>query len=466
MNQDYKNNSIRYREVIPIVFLLWLIATSVLIWFLLSERIEIFYLIPLTAAVALLGFFSGYLSLRVSKKMKYLEIQANQCTTFCQAIRKTARTLELQEILDSAAKIIVEITGVRGCTIKLLDPQSGKMKVRAIAGIEQEKINSAIDIAESMYQKGLMEGEAVLVRDIFLRDFPSVDEESESLICVPLRHEDKILGAVCIFGERGQKLSQDMILILSSLTDIVSLSISYSTVYENLKNLVKTKTDFLFKTSHELRSPLYAISSMAKTLLEGYMGELNAKQKEAVSRIAVRSQILADTVNDLLTLAKGRAEISTMKFTSVDLNRVIKETLRFLEMKIQEKNIRIELDTPTRELFLKGNEEGLRSIILNLIDNAIKYTPNGGSVFIRVYDDKRNIRMEVKDSGIGIPENERDNIFDEFFRASNAKTVSEKGTGLGLSIVRSTVEQHGGTIEVESQERKGTTFVVIFPKKS
>jgi hypothetical protein len=108
-----------------------------------------------------------------------------------------------------------------------------------------------------------------------------------------------------------------------------------------------------------------------------------------------------------------------------------------------------------------GRREGLQSIISNLLSNAVKYTPRGGAVRTALTPEEDKVIFEVSDTGIGIPESEQKQLFSEFFRAHNAKKLNEVGTGLGLSIVKSTVEQHGGSIEVESREGKGTTFRVL-----
>jgi signal transduction histidine kinase len=442
----------------------WIGFACFLIFLLIKNMGTIPLQVGMAILVAVLGFLGGVFFYRESNYIFSLKLRSQQFQSFCGAIRKAAQTLELQEILDSSARIIVEVTGVRGCTIKLLDTKTKKMKVRSIIGLEDEKTGEAIAIAESMYHKGLMHGKPIFVRDVFLRDYPAVDEEIESLLCVPLRYEEKVLGAICIFGEKGQKLSPEMISLLSSLADIIALSISHANLYENLKNLVETKTAFMRQTSHELRSPLTAISSMAKTLAQGYAGELNPQQKDMVERISVRSHMLSEIVGDLLSLAKGRAQASMLSFEDIDVKRILQDVVSFLEARAQDKNVTINTNIPENEVVLKSNEEGLRTIMMNLIDNAIKYTPHNGEVMVKLGEQERCVIFQVSDSGIGIPEREKENLFTEFFRASNAKTVSEKGTGLGLTIVKTTTEQLGGEIGVDSTEGEGTTFTVTFKK--
>jgi signal transduction histidine kinase len=415
-------------------------------------------------AASLVGTASSGLLFLNSPEIASGQEQARQLRTFCRAIQQAARTLELQEILDSASKVILEVTKVGGCSIKLFDPKTGKARAGAVAGLDERRVDQALSTVESMHQRGVMTRESVIVRDVVMRDFPAVNEQIESLICVPLRLEEKLLGAICIFGEQGQRLSPEMVALLSSLGDVVSLAIAHALVYQDFKNLVQAKTKFMFQASHELRSPLSATQSLARTLLEGHVGQLEPKQRDLLSRIDFRCQALSEVVGDLLVLAVGRAEVSTLKPGRVDFAKLLLDTAGFHETKAQEKKIDLEVHSSVQEGTVLGSEEGLRSVVTNLLSNAIKYTPEGGKVSLRLFESKEQIVLEVSDTGIGIPKEEQAQLFTEFFRASNARTISQTGTGLGLAIVKATVEQHGGSIDVESDRNRGTTFRVFLNK--
>ncbi|MBN1836745.1 MAG: GAF domain-containing sensor histidine kinase, partial [Spirochaetales bacterium] len=355
----------------------------------------------------------------------------------------------------------VEVTSVRGCSIKLWDTDSGTMRVRSLAGIAREVSDLSIDVAENLYHRSLMEGQAVLVEEALERDFPEVDDQIESLICVPLRHEGHALGALCVYGERGRRLTQEMISLYSILGDLVTLSINKASVYESLKRLDDAKTWFLLKASHELRSPLNTIQSVARTLTQGYLGPLTPQQLDMIRRIDVRAETLSKSIGDLLELAKGRAELTTAELERMDLCALLSENVRFYYTAAQEKGVTLQSDCLAKSAEVYGRREGLQSIITNLLSNAIKYTPSGGTVRLRLGEVDEKLLLEVADTGIGIPLEEQDRLFSEFFRASNARELGETGTGLGLTIVKSTVEQHGGSIEVDSREGQGTTVRVF-----
>jgi signal transduction histidine kinase len=451
--------------------LLWLavLACWITVLFFLCGIVLVPYLPAWARALIVLAGAAGGVAtaatlFAASPQVRAYREQADQFHAFCKAIKKAAGTLELTEILESAAKIIVEVTHVRGCSIKLLDSKTGKMKARTIVGLDSGTSNAALDIVEKIYRQGMLARQSIIVRDIYMRDFPAVDEQFESLICVPLHLEEKLLGAICIFGERGQRLSPEMTSLLASLGDVVSLAIAHALVYDNLKTLVETKTKFMFQASHELRSPLNTIQSMARTLLEGHLGELTDQQRDMLARIDLRSETLSEIVGDLLVLAVGRSELTTLQPGPVDFLKLLREHVRFFETRARDKNVEVALHTTATEAVVMGSREGLASVITNLLSNAIKYTPSGGRVDLRLFESKEQLVFEVSDSGIGIPKEEQGKLFTEFFRASNAKEVAGTGTGLGLAIVKATVEQHGGTIQVESADGQGSSFRIFLNK--
>jgi signal transduction histidine kinase len=424
--------------------------------------------LPIKALIVFAGsaagiLTSGYLFLN-APQIRTNRIQASQLHAFCKAIKQAAGTLQLQEILDSAARVIVEVTEVRGCSIKLLESRTGKLRARTIVGIEPDAIESTVKTVDSIYHAGMMAKGSVIVRDTLLREFPAVNEEAESLVCVPLHLEERMLGAICVFGKPGQPLSSQMISLLASLGNVVSLAIAHAFVYEDLERLVQVKTRFMFQASHELRSPLNAIQSIARTLMEGHLGELSEKQRELLARIDTRAAMLSEIVGDLLILATSRAELATLKPVPVDLVRLLDECVRFFETKAAERGIELSCQSQLPEALVFGSLEGLRSVITNLLSNAIKYTPGGGRVTLRLFEAKDQFVFEVSDTGIGIPVEEQERLFTEFFRASNANTIAQTGTGLGLSIVKATVEQHGGTLEVESEVGRGSCFRILLNK--
>jgi signal transduction histidine kinase len=266
-----------------------------------------------------------------------------------------------------------------------------------------------------------------------------------------------------VFGEPGQRLPDSMVSILASLADVIALAVGHASVYEDLKRLSDTKTRFMFQASHELRSPLDSIRSMAHTILEGFLGDLTDDQRQMLSRIDFRAAMASEIVGDLLVLAKGRAELTTLEPERIDLDDIVRQVCELSVDRAREKGILLAGPGQPSGLFVMGNPESLRSAIGNLTTNAVKYTEQGGRVTVDLRREGEQAILKVSDTGIGIPKDEAEKLFTEFFRASNAQTVEEVGTGLGLSIVKAAVEQHGGSVEVESELGVGTTFTIRLP---
>jgi LytS/YehU family sensor histidine kinase len=162
--------------------------------------------IAVAVCVGAVSALATGLILRNAPRFRSIYDRASQLQLFCAAIKKAASTLELQEILDTSVRVVAEVTGVEGCTINLQEQETGKMTAQARVGVERDVV-----IERATYQKRLLAGKPLVIRDTVAREFPEVDDEIESLICVPLRLEERIFGSICIYGEPGKKLSEVML---------------------------------------------------------------------------------------------------------------------------------------------------------------------------------------------------------------------------------------------------------------
>jgi two-component system phosphate regulon sensor histidine kinase PhoR len=169
-------------------------------------------------------------------------------------------------------------------------------------------------------------------------------------------------------------------------------------------------------------------------------------------------------VKDLLELAAGKMEQFQGEKKEVVLNETITKVTELMQTSAEEKGLEFKVEIAEEPLVLVGIEDGLERVFMNLVSNAVKYTPACGSVSMKAWSENDQIKVEVSDTGIGIPEEALPRIFNEFYRAKNAKAMEMEGTGLGLAIAKDVVEQHGGQISVESVEGEGSTFYVTLPK--
>ena len=225
-----------------------------------------------------------------------------------------------------------------------------------------------------------------------------------------------------------------------------------------LKRLDQMKNDFVHTVSHDLRSPLTAVLGYAE-LIER-VGPLTGQQQEFVRRIQGSVQNITALVNELLDLGRLEAGFDSRR-ESVQIESIVSYSLGLFEPLIQEKQLRLTRETAADLPALRANPIRIRQMIDNLLGNAIKYTPPGGSVAVSVRAEDRQIIFEVRDSGPGIPRDEQVRVFEKFYRASNV--AGTKGSGLGLSIVKSIVDSYHGRVWVESDVDRGAAFFVVLP---
>lgn len=233
---------------------------------------------------------------------------------------------------------------------------------------------------------------------------------------------------------------------------------------ERLRDLDALKSQFVSVTAHQLRTPLAGIKWTLYALLEGKVGKLNLQQKKFSNDAYAATMRLIELVNDLLDVARLEEGRFGFKKKRQALVPVVKKVFENFERAAREKGIAFSLVLPkSTVLLLDFDEERIRIVLENLMDNAIKYTPPGGSVAVTLRKDKEAVRIEVADTGIGMPEDQAQKVFTKFFRAENAQLLQTSGTGLGLYLAKNIVEHHGGSMFFTTKENKGSVFTFVLP---
>jgi two-component system phosphate regulon sensor histidine kinase PhoR len=230
-----------------------------------------------------------------------------------------------------------------------------------------------------------------------------------------------------------------------------------------LKDLERIRQDFVANVSHELRTPLTTIEGYTETLLEGAWKEEVAFQFLQV--IQRHTDRLTKIVEDLLALSKIESKEIQLKKDEIFVREWIEDTMDFFRERAAGKRISLSTNDPPASLIVHGDRNFLEQVLFNLLDNAIKYTPEGGKVEISVTEEtKQEILFSVRDDGIGIPREDLSRIFERFYRVDKGRSQEMGGTGLGLSIVKHIVQAHHGRVWAESQLGKGSTFYFTLPK--
>jgi len=226
----------------------------------------------------------------------------------------------------------------------------------------------------------------------------------------------------------------------------------------------KRKTAFLSSVSHELRTPLTSIKGYASILLAGKLGELPPEAKDRMEKLNRHTDELVHLVNDLLDIARIESGKMAMKKEAVDLKSAAEKVADLLSVQIKQNNLDFSFSAADDAHSVLADRGQLERVLINLIGNAIKFTPQKGKISISTQKSDNMIQVDVADSGCGIPEEAQEEIFEEFYRVDNPINQEVRGTGLGLSLVKHIIEAHGGKIWVKSRLGAGSTFSFTLPK--
>ncbi len=224
----------------------------------------------------------------------------------------------------------------------------------------------------------------------------------------------------------------------------------------------RIKSNFVSSVSHELRTPLASILGFSSTILRDKKMDENVKE-EFINIIYQESQRLSKLIEDILNISRIEAGRVIYRLEKITFRPIISEIIEVHHMQAEEKGIQFNQTFPEQTIEIMADSDAMKQVLTNLVGNAIKFTLNGGKIDIRLEEQETDIIFEISDKGIGIPENEQKKIFDKFYRIYRPG-LEIQGTGLGLSIVKEILDAHKAKIEVCSQENKGTTFRLVFPK--
>ena len=226
----------------------------------------------------------------------------------------------------------------------------------------------------------------------------------------------------------------------------------------------KIEKNFISMVSHELRRPLIDVQEYLEVVRGGITGKLTQPQEEMLEKVSDQINTLLVLIKDWLDMSRIEAGRMVENLELLDLSQILHKTVDLLREKIKNKKITLEVNIPAHLPLIKGEKLSIERVFTNLIHNAINYNREEGRISVKAKEEGECVVIEVSDTGIGIPQKDIPFVFDEFFRVKNKKTRHITGSGLGLSIVKKIVEAHRGSIEVRSEEGKGSTFTIFLPE--
>jgi signal transduction histidine kinase len=239
----------------------------------------------------------------------------------------------------------------------------------------------------------------------------------------------------------------------------------YRTANEKLKKLDETKDEFISMASHQLRTPLTSVKGYLSMVLEGDAGPLKPQQEQLLKQSFMSSQRMVNLIADLLNLSRLNTGKFVIETAPTDLRVIVDQEIAQLHETAKAKNITLTYVNPKTFSLLPLDEGKIHQVVMNFIDNAIYYTPEGGQIEVSLNETPSHIEFRVQDSGIGVPREMQHKLFGKFYRADNARRMRPDGTGLGLYMAKKVVVAQGGSIIFASQEGKGSTFGFRFSKR-
>jgi GAF domain-containing protein len=439
--------------------------------------------------IELLKTFADQAVIAVENVRLFRELQARtseltrsvgELTALGEVSQALSSTLDLEAVLNTIVSRASQLAGAAGCSIYEYDEAAEQFELRATHNPDAAFVE-ALRAARLRKGEGLMGRAAEMREPIQIPDItqPEAYESSvrdtlirfgyRALLAVPLLREDQIIGSLSFNRKAPGEFSPEVVDVLKTFATQSALAIQNARLFREIADKSRQleaasqhKSEFLANMSHELRTPLNAIIGFSEVLAQGMFGAINDKQTEYLQDILESGRHLLSLINDILDLSKieaGRMELEPADF---DLPSAIENALILVRERASRHGIRLGSTIDTRLGMISGDERKVKQVLLNLLSNALKFTPEGGQIDVaaRLYDDRAEV--SVADTGVGIAPADQDAVFEEFRQVGTAEKKAE-GTGLGLTLSRKFIELHGGKIWVQSEVGRGSTFTFTLP---
>lgn len=383
-------------------------------------------------------------------------------------------TLDPDRLLNFIIDTGTDILECEGVSVLLYNEKTGELRFAAATGSDPEelaKIPVPLDssIAGAIFQ--LDRPEIINEMETNPQHFEEVGKKTQfvtrNLVGVPMKIGAKTIGVLEGVNKRLGEFTKEDVDILSVIASQAAVAInnarllqSLQTAFDELAQLDRKKSDFIAIASHELRIPLNTVLGYAEILREDAPPEL-AQYAERLSRASLQLRALVDDMTNMNLLSAGTDEFKPARLA---MQRVAAEAYKEAETAAKQRGHTYNIRLPKAPIEVNADGEKLKRALLNILNNAVRFTPNGGTINLVVATHPEGALVAVQDSGIGIPPEELDRIFDEFYQVEGHMTRSYGGMGLGLAISRAVVQLHGGRIWAESEgPDKGSVFYVIIP---
>jgi signal transduction histidine kinase len=401
-------------------------------------------------------------------------------TALGEVSRAVSSTLDVETVLNTIVARASQLAGAAGCSIYEYDEGGERFELRAAYNYDTEFVE-ALRAVPLRKGEGLMGRAAELREPIQIPDItqPGAYESSvrgtlirfgyRALLSVPLLREDQIIGSLSFNRKAPGEFPPEVVDVLKTFATQSALAIQNARLFREiadksaqLEAASRHKSEFLANMSHELRTPLNAIIGFSEVLAEKMFGDVNDKQAEYLQDILESGRHLLSLINDILDLSKIEAGHMELEPADFHLPTAIDNALILVRERATRRGITLGSTIDESLGLIRGDERKVKQVLLNLLSNALKFTPEGGRIDVGGRLDGEMAEVSVTDTGIGIAPADQEAVFEEFRQVGAAERKAE-GTGLGLALSRKFVELHGGRIWVQSEVGHGSTFTFTLP---
>jgi signal transduction histidine kinase/ActR/RegA family two-component response regulator len=418
------------------------------------------------------------LMLALDSRGKELARKVSQLEALRELGEAVGSSLDLDEVLDRIVSNAVRLTGTDGGSIMVYDESSDSFEVRAAFGSSHDLLQQlraiTIDRESTLVGRTALEHRPLEVPDLANANLDAhldilFRDGWRSVLAVPMLRGDKILGVLVIRRRSTGTFSPDVTELLQTFAGQSALAIVNARLFRELQTKTKEleiasrhKSEFLASMSHELRTPLNAVIGFSEVLLDRMFGEINERQDEYLRDIRNSGKHLLELLNEILDLSKVEAGQMVLEPSTFVVSTTMESTLAMVRERATQHAIAVTVEVVDDVGMIDADERRFKQVVLNLMSNAVKFTPDGGSVSVRAYRDGTALVVTVADSGIGVPPEDQERIF-ESFQQGGRGAPKEEGTGLGLTLSRRIVELFGGRMWLTSTPGKGSTFGFSIP---